>query len=69
MDRSLAPSNPIAPAAPSGVVRRAVEILYLWHVRVRERAHLAALGPEHLADMGLTRDDAARLSARPFWRE
>lgn len=33
----------------------------------RQRRHLAALDDALLADIGLTREDARREAARPFW--
>lgn len=40
----------------------------LWQDRMHERAHLAALPDYLLRDMGLTRDEAVKQSARPFWQ-
>lgn len=36
--------------------------------RQRTRRALAALGDAALEDLGLTREEAARESRRPFWR-
>ncbi|WP_111536239.1 DUF1127 domain-containing protein [Palleronia aestuarii] len=38
-----------------------------WSQLRRGRQALAYLGPEHLADIGVTREDARRETARPFW--
>ena len=40
-----------------------------WRRRSRERAQLATLDARMLADIGLTRGDAAFLANRPFWKE
>lgn len=40
-----------------------------WRRRARERAELASLDDRALADIGLSRADAAFLANRPFWRE
>jgi uncharacterized protein YjiS (DUF1127 family) len=39
-----------------------------WHRRARGRAVLAQMSDRDLRDIGLTRSDAARESAKPFWR-
>ena len=39
-----------------------------WQVRANERAHLAAMEDHRLADAGLSRDDARREAAKPFWQ-
>ena len=45
-----------------------VEQLYAWQDRVQQRTHLAALEDHLLKDMGISRADAYRESAKPFWR-
>ncbi len=42
--------------------------LMLWQARASERVHLQELPDFMLKDMGLTRSDADRESAKPFWR-
>ena len=45
------------------------ETLLVWQERADERAHLASLDDRLLRDMGLSRADAEREAAIPFWRE
>ncbi|MGE0748028.1 MAG: DUF1127 domain-containing protein [Rhodospirillales bacterium] len=44
-------------------------VVALWRRRARERRLLAGLSPEQLKDFGLSRADACREAAKPFWRE
>ncbi len=46
----------------------AFETLRVWQERARQRTHLAALDDRLLSDMGISRADAAREAAVPFWR-
>jgi uncharacterized protein YjiS (DUF1127 family) len=59
-------------AAPSGAKRTAfaafVARLRRWHGRARERRFLARLDDLALKDIGITRGDARRECAKPFWR-
>ncbi len=43
-------------------------ILLVWQERGQQRRHLAALDDRLLRDMGISRADAAREAAIPFWR-
>ena len=43
--------------------------LRLWRRRMREREQLSRMDDRMLADIGITRADAASLSNKPFWRE
>ncbi len=45
-----------------------IETLLLWQERADERAHLASLDDRLLRDMGLSRAEAEREAAIPFWR-
>ncbi len=45
-----------------------VEQLYAWQDRVQQRTHLATIEDHLLKDMGISRADADRESAKPFWR-
>ncbi len=45
-----------------------LETLLVWQERDRQRRHLAALDDRLLRDMGISRADAAREAAIPFWR-
>jgi uncharacterized protein YjiS (DUF1127 family) len=49
------------------VVRRCLATLRLWRQRAQERRALAALDDRLLADIGVTRADAERECAAPFW--
>ena len=45
-----------------------METLLVWQERGQQRRHLAALDDRLLSDMGISRADAAREAALPFWR-
>ena len=45
-----------------------LETLLAWQERDRQRRHLAALDDRLLRDIGISRADAAREAAIPFWR-
>ncbi|HEX7967010.1 MAG TPA: DUF1127 domain-containing protein [Stellaceae bacterium] len=45
-----------------------VRLLSRWRDRARDRRLLASLDDRLLADMGMTRFDAAHECAKPFWR-
>ncbi len=45
-----------------------LETLLVWQERDQQRRHLASLDDRLLSDMGISRADAARESAVPFWR-
>ncbi len=45
-----------------------LETLLVWQERDRQRRHLAALDDRLLRDMGISRADALREAAIPFWR-
>ncbi len=45
-----------------------LETLLIWQERDQQRRHLAALDDRLLSDMGISRADAAREAAIPFWR-
>ena len=51
-----------------GVLRGIATTLAVWHARRGERAALARLDDHLLADIGLTRTDAAEEAEKPFWR-
>lgn len=50
------------------VIRHLLSRLASWHGRYRQRLDLAELDDHLLADIGVTRQEAGRESARPFWR-
>ncbi len=45
-----------------------LETLLTWQERDRQRRHLASLDDRMLRDMGISRADAEREAAVPFWR-
>lgn len=49
------------------VLRDLLHLLYVWHARVRSRAHLAELDARLLADMGLSPADIRGECEKPFW--
>jgi uncharacterized protein YjiS (DUF1127 family) len=51
-----------------GSLQSFAALLRLWRSRTRERRHLARLDERMLRDIGITRLDAARECAKPFWR-
>ncbi len=54
--------------ALSQAVSTAFGALSLWQERAAQRTHLAALGDHALKDIGISRADADREAAKPFWR-
>jgi uncharacterized protein YjiS (DUF1127 family) len=46
----------------------AVRMIWFWIERSRQRRALAELDDRLLRDIGLTRDEARRECANPFWR-
>lgn len=67
-DRPI-PAHADAPAAPRGAIRRVLATLRTWQVRVRTRRQLLTFNDRMLADIGLSRVDADREAAKPFWKE
>ena len=53
----------------SDAAQSVVATLRAWRRRMRERDQLSRMDDRMLADIGLTRADAAYLSDKPFWRE
>ena len=49
-------------------VVRGANLLLTWQERAEQRYRLAALDSVGLRDIGLSRADAAREAAKPFWR-
>ncbi len=47
---------------------KGLDVLNVWEARLRQRQHLARLDARILDDMGMTPEDAARESAKPFWQ-
>ena len=51
------------------IFRSVAETLETWQERADERRHLLELDERLLRDMGLSRYDALREAAKPFWRK
>ncbi len=45
-----------------------LETLLVWQERAQQRRHRAALDDRLLSDMGVSRTEAEREAAIPFWR-
>jgi uncharacterized protein YjiS (DUF1127 family) len=54
--------------APLSAFRRFARWCTLCHARAAQRRHLAELDERMLKDVGITPAEAARESARPWWR-
>jgi len=59
-------------ARPAGAALSMLRCLGRWclrcHQRAEQRRHLAELDERMLKDVGLTPDQAARESAKPWWQ-
>lgn len=53
----------------SKAFRTLLRTLECWQVRVDQRRHLLELDERLLRDIGLSRYDALREAAKPFWRQ
>ena len=49
-------------------LRRASDLLLIWHERARQRRQLLSLNDHMLRDLGLTRADVLAEASKPFWR-
>ncbi len=47
---------------------RMIVTVYTWQQRVDKRKHLRALDDQLLSDIGMSRREADREAAKPFWR-
>jgi uncharacterized protein YjiS (DUF1127 family) len=47
---------------------KGIRALRVWRARRRQRQTLAALNDYLLNDIGVSRDEARREAAKPFWR-
>ena len=47
---------------------RGLELLHVWERRLKQRQALGRMDMRLLDDMGIRPEDAARESAKPFWR-
>jgi uncharacterized protein YjiS (DUF1127 family) len=50
------------------VLARALDRLWEWRARSRERRHLATFNDAMLKDIGVSRGDAMTECDKPFWR-
>jgi uncharacterized protein YjiS (DUF1127 family) len=60
--RRAAPRRTSPPVSLTALVRS-------WRTRIRERRALAAMDERLLRDIGISRLDAARECAKPFWQD
>ena len=60
----------LSPQSFTGLMsyRRLRRVLDVWIERSRQRRALMWLDDSSLADIGITRPEAAREAAKPFWR-
>jgi uncharacterized protein YjiS (DUF1127 family) len=56
------------PWSLSRAATAAADAVYGWQERSRQRHMLAGLDDRLLRDMGVSRADVARESAKPFWQ-
>ena len=74
MPRSLIHTNDIATQLKfplASLHKRVAEVLLQWQLRRRHRAELCRLltmGPDLMADMGMTVEEAEMEAGLPFWK-
>jgi uncharacterized protein YjiS (DUF1127 family) len=61
-------SKLVIPRFPAPSLHAALRLVARWSARRRQRVDLAELDDHLLADIGVTRADARRECAMPFWR-
>jgi uncharacterized protein YjiS (DUF1127 family) len=71
--RRLALHGPAVVVAPGSwragrLLSRALALPLVWQQRASQRHRLESLDERHLRDIGLSRADAAREAAKPFWK-
>jgi uncharacterized protein YjiS (DUF1127 family) len=66
MERRARRALPLASGLRNAGVWLALALLH-WHELAQQRRRLLALDDRMLKDIGLTRADACREGARPFW--
>jgi uncharacterized protein YjiS (DUF1127 family) len=49
--------------------RRFIKLIATWRRRAHGRRELMAKNDRELRDLGITRQDASREAAKPFWRD
>jgi len=52
----------------TGFLASLIEAPFVWLERVQDRRRMADLDDHLLRDIGLSRAEAERVAARPFWR-
>ena len=60
--------RPIFGGSIGTAATRGANTLLIWQERATQRHMLATLDDASLRDIGLSRADAAREAAKPFWR-
>lgn len=73
LSKSLSRAGPLYVGSLFGgkfeaLATRTVGVVLIWQERATQRHALAALEERMLCDMGLSRADARREAAKPFWR-
>lgn len=68
----MSPSLPLQTIAPrrpliAALVVRFARVTSVWITRRRTRKHLSELDDHMLKDIGITRTQARKEAARPFW--
>ncbi len=66
--RPATPSKRALPRQVLDAIIKAADLVYLWQRRIAEREHLLALDNRMLADIGISRADAAREAGKRFWQ-
>ena len=67
-DATLVAPRSASTASWSELAAQAVDLLLVWHERVRQRRQLQGLNDHMLRDIGLGRADVAAEITKPFWR-
>ena len=67
-DATLVAPRSARTASWSELAAQVVDLLLVWHERVRQRRQLQGLNDHMLRDIGLGRADVAAESTKPFWR-
>jgi uncharacterized protein YjiS (DUF1127 family) len=62
------PATPVAATNVIHAVRELPEVILRWQDRLDQRRQLAGMSDRLLKDIGVSNADAARETAKPFWR-
>jgi uncharacterized protein YjiS (DUF1127 family) len=70
MSTDLSRGVPRLTVRPRGrrLIRRAVDVVLVWHQRARQRRQLLEVSDHMLRDIGISRADAIGEAEKPFWR-